>query len=287
MPFQIKTLIILFISLFLAVNIAYSQQIIQLNVTDKIIANAEFYQGDTDKPYILILHGFLQTHQFPTVKRLAESLHESGYNVLTPTLSLNINQRTKSLACEAIHTHSLKGDLHELNLWLKWLERKTISPIVLIGHSIGALMMPDYISTYPSDRIQQVIFLSMPNFASGLPQSYETLEYKNLALKLIKNNDRNLHEFGLSYCKKFITTAEAFLSYYHLSKEHLLTSIKEININKALIIGSEDNRVEDSWKSDNKQLNIEFIRIEGANHFFDYEHEFELLENVEKLLDKK
>ncbi len=38
----------------------------------------------------MILHGFMLTHNFQTVKQLAESLHESGYTVLTPSLSLGL-----------------------------------------------------------------------------------------------------------------------------------------------------------------------------------------------------
>ena len=60
---------------------------IKLNIHDNITAYAEYFQGDADKPTILILHGFLLTHNFHTVKRLAESLHESGYNILIPTFT--------------------------------------------------------------------------------------------------------------------------------------------------------------------------------------------------------
>jgi hypothetical protein len=45
-----------------------------------IRAGASYQVGEHNKPAILLLHGFLQTREFPTVATLAGGLHDAGYN---------------------------------------------------------------------------------------------------------------------------------------------------------------------------------------------------------------
>jgi esterase/lipase len=272
----------LVILLIFSLNPAYGEKV-QLKNLEHIMVNAELYEGEADKPAILILHGFILTHNFPTVRRLAESLNESGYTVLTPTLSLNINNRKQSLPCEAIHTHSLEQDLIELDLWAKWLAKKTKNKIVLIGHSKGSLHIVSYLKTKPDVAVTQAIFLTIPDFGES-PYSNETEEYAKIANKMIQNNNNSLYEFGLSYCKKYPTTARNYLSYYNLSKETIIKDFAEIAINKSLIMGSADKRIDLKWNQGLKMVDTNIIVIEGANHFFDFEYEFELLSQVENLL---
>ena len=93
-------------------------EIIELETAEKRISQATFLQGDNDASPLLILHGFLQTREFSTVNRLVNSLNESGYTVLAPTLTLGISRRKQSLACEAIHTHSVEKDTAEIAQWI-------------------------------------------------------------------------------------------------------------------------------------------------------------------------
>ncbi len=62
--------------------------VVTLELQQGLTARAEYRAGARDKPAVLILHGFLQTHNFPTVHNLAEGLVTAGYSVLTPTLTL-------------------------------------------------------------------------------------------------------------------------------------------------------------------------------------------------------
>jgi len=258
---------------------------VQLNISDKLIANAEYYPGEKNRPFILIMHGFLLNHNFPTVKRLAESLNSSGYNILTPSLTLGINQRKKSLACEAIHTHSLKKDVSELDQWIKWLQKKTSGEIILIGHSTGSIHLAKFLSNHPSDRIKEIIFIAMPDLNPNFRDN-ETINFEQKAKQLVLNNDMSLHDFKIAYCEKYPTTAENYLSYLQLSKENILNDLDKITVPKTLIMGSKDNRINESWRHTLLQHGVNVISIEGANHFFDYEYEFDLLDIVENILSQ-
>ncbi len=68
----------------------------ELDIAPGVTAEADYWPGEADMPAVLILHGFLQTSEFPTVRRLAESLAEEGFSVLTPSLTLGLNRRRQS-----------------------------------------------------------------------------------------------------------------------------------------------------------------------------------------------
>lgn len=258
---------------------------IHLNVSDKISANAQYYPGKENKPFVLILHGFMLSYNFPTVNHLAESLHESDYNVITPNLSLGISQRKKSLACEAIHTHSLEQDIAELQHWVKWIENKTDKDIILIGHSTGSIHLVNYLSSHPSKKIKKLILIAIPDLTVNF-QKEEFHQLKVKAEQLVLNNDNSLHDFKMMYCNKYPTTAENFLSYLQFSKENIITNLDIISVNKTLIIGTNDKRVDHSWSKKLHRHGVDVIRIDGANHFFDNEHEFDLLDIVENIISK-
>ncbi len=143
-----------------------------------LAATAEYLQGDAGAPAALILHGFLQTREFITVRRLADSLHESGYTILLPNLTLGINVRKESLSCEAIHTHSMQQDLNEISRWIDWLEHRKHDKIVLIGHSAGSLQLAAYLSSHLNQPIQHSILISLIAYGLG-PVANETPEEQN------------------------------------------------------------------------------------------------------------
>ncbi|WP_214660504.1 alpha/beta hydrolase [sulfur-oxidizing endosymbiont of Gigantopelta aegis] len=285
-------LIYLFFSQLFFCYSAFSQddltqpRIIVLPQTDALSSYGECYPGESDKPTILILHGFMLTHNFQTVKRLAESLHDSGYNVLTPTLTLGINKRKQSMSCEAIHTHSLLDDMKEIEQWVQWLTKKSLATkaekkIIMIGHSAGSSQIISYIHHYPQTPVKYLIFLSMPNFGDS-PNSFERKQ--DLELAESAKNDNEMKVFSLSYCRKYVTTAKNFISYYNLSKKNLFKYLEQSPIDKTLVLGSEDTRVDKEWNKNLSSTGMNVIIIPGANHFFDSEHEFNLFDVVENIL---
>src|SRR5574340_930443 len=111
--------------LFSALPTSAQAVITQLEMHPGIPASAEYLAGQADRPAVLLLHGFLQTRAFSTVGALARGMHDAGYAVLSPTLSLGIPGRNKSLACEAVHAHSLDDDVTGI---ARWAHRKAGTP---------------------------------------------------------------------------------------------------------------------------------------------------------------
>ena len=258
-------------------------QEIELETAERYIASANFLGGETDKKAILILHGFLQTSNFSTVKRLGDTLHEAGFNVLTPTLSLGMHRRKQSLPCEAIHTHSNQSDTAEIKQWVDWLAEKTGKKLTLIGHSSGSITLLNYLDTFGSEKIERVILISMSPFNDHIGPVQE----KNVkwAHDDLKSGYDSLYTFKLSYCDTYPSTSSAWLSYQQWNQKKLSElTVKHSNLIN-VIIGTNDDRLSMEWRNllESKEVKISFI--EGANHFFDQSHEFDLSDTIESLLE--
>ena len=87
---------------------------VEVKLPSGIIASADFHQGITSQPAILLLHGFLQTRLSPPISTLANNLASKGYTTLSPTISLGINKRKQSMSCEMVHTHTMNDEVAEL-----------------------------------------------------------------------------------------------------------------------------------------------------------------------------
>jgi pimeloyl-ACP methyl ester carboxylesterase len=256
------------IGLMLAVPSAWSGTV-ESEVGPGLSASALYSPGDDDAPVVLILHGFLQTHNFYTVRRLHDSLADEGYTVLSPTLSLGIHKRVQSLDCEALHLHDLDGDVAELAHWVAWLQRRHGKPVVLIGHSAGGHVMTRYLHEHGDAPVAMGILVSLSHLRGSEKGQVQG----------------DVGEYSLSYCEKYMTPPAAYRSYVDWGREQMLAAIQAHSGAIAVILGSDDDRIEASWRQVLTDGGVNVLNIDGANHFFDSAHEFDLLEAVEALLD--
>ena len=276
---------LLFLYLVLSLSASNLQaEIVSLQTSKDITSSASYLSGDKDKPLLIFIHGFLQTRDFSTVKRLSDTLHDSGYSVLLPTLSLGISNRAQSLPCESIHLHSLKGDTDEIDQWVNWGSQKGYKEIVLIGHSAGSVNITAYLENGVHPSVKKTVLISLTYYGSGRAAAFETQDHADQARKMLRDGDAGLGKFALAFCKEYVTTAEAFLSYYDWSADKILNVIKHVPPENYIIIGSEDERIGQDWVASLKEANGKIIVIDGASHFFDQAHEFDLSDSVEEII---
>lgn len=283
----VKRLNTILVGFLLLVNtiLSYADTVKIKNASNKTMS-AIYLPSDNNKNPILLLHGFLQTNHFSTISRLSSTLNEQEYTLLNPTLSLGINNRMQSLSCEAIHTHSLDTDAEELKQWIDWLYEKTGKKVTLIGHSAGGPVILNYINKNSTTHINHIILISLSYYASG-PSANETKEHAKQALNLINKNQDQLGTYALNYCKTYPTYASNFLSYYNWNTEKTSQVIEKLSNKISIIIGTDDKRIDSTWRQQlhNKHNNV--TSIEGANHFFDKTHEFDLNDAIENILTKQ
>jgi pimeloyl-ACP methyl ester carboxylesterase len=246
-----------------------------------IRASAEYLIGEHSKPAVLLLHGFLQTREFPTVVTLARGLQDAGYTVLMPTLSLNIPNRVQSLACEAVHKHSMEEDVAEIGHWIAWLKSHGHRGIVLVGHSFGSLQLLAYLNAQPDEAVKAYIGASLIEAQIGSgerPALIAQLENRVLLKK------HALLTQTLSFCKQYTSTPEGLLSYVRWDQPRTLMALKQSPVSVQLIMGDSDQELGRNWIKTLKHVQTPTVVVKGANHFMDGQHEFDLLEHTLKFL---
>lgn len=253
--------------------------VIEARLPSGKMATAEFHAGRRGQPAVLILHGFLQTHTFPTVDSTKDALSAAGYTVVAPTLSLGISRRNRSLPCEALHLHTLDEDVAEVAFWVKWLVRKGHARIVLIGHSFGNLQLLAYLGRTPSPTVKKLVMISLTDVE--LKQDAQQRAQLANALKTrVARNDQTLAEVEFGHCRKYVGPPAALLSYLRLSRKSILADLADAPAPALVIMGGKDDRMGPDWVDTLTARGIDVRVIPGATHFFDNQYEFDLQEAV-------
>ncbi|GAB6070726.1 hypothetical protein JCM30760_18230 [Thiomicrorhabdus hydrogeniphila] len=265
---------------------SYAETVSHKLLHSQNIAEADYKEGQANKPAILIVHGFLTTNKFHTVATMSKSLQEEGYTTLAPTLTLGINKRKNSIKCNSIHTHTLESDVNEIEDWVNWLVAKGYNKIILIGHSSGSQELVEYLSTKSNAHIEGAIFTSLFYFKG---KELGTLKNEIVyAQDLIERNQHYPYKYSFLFCKNnYSATPESYLSYLKLDKRYVLNSLKHLKIPNYTIMGSADKRyqkVGKAWLNDLKKTGSHVIEVKGANHFFSSEHEFDLQDIIIKII---
>lgn len=256
--------------------------IAELGMRPGISASAEYLAGQRDKPAVLVLHDFLQTRDFPTITALARGLQDAGYPVLSPTLTLGIPNRTQSLACEAVHRHSLDDDVAEISRWVDWLKSHGHHSIVLIGHSFGSLQLLAYLSNKPDAAVKGYIGTSLVEAQIGAvsrPALIARLESQ------VQRKQHTLVTQQLSFCRKYPSPPESLLSYVRWDQPRTLAALKQSPVSVQLIMGDADELLGRSWIMALQHVQTPMVIVQGASHFMDGEHELDLLEHTLKFLE--
>lgn len=255
--------------------------VVQIEARPGIPASASYFAGRGDKPAVLLLHGFLQTRAFVTVAALARGLNDAGYPVLSPTLSLGIPNRETSLACEAVHTHGMDDDVTEIASWVAWMKSQGHASIVLVGHSFGSLQLLAYLSGRPDPAVKAYFGTSLIEANIGDTPRADLLAQLE---RQVLENDRALVSRPLSFCRNYLSTSPALLSYARWDQARTLASLKQAPVKTRLVMGDSDEMLGRDWIQKLKRTRVPVTIVDGANHFMDGQHEFELLDHALQFL---
>lgn len=260
-----------------------AERIIQDQVSNSSpMAEARYLTGDANKPAILILHGFLATHQFPTIRALQDYFNFEGYTTLAPTLTLQTPLRKNSLNCNSLHTHTLQQDINEIVGWINWLEHQGHQEIILIGHSSGSLQLVETLSNHSLPSVKAAFLTSL--YFLNTEQLGTDPEQLIKAKNAVAANDLTPQKYSFLYCQNdYLATPQSFLSYMASTKNQILNSLNRFDIPTYTVIGTKDERhlqLGMNWVKELQQTQTQVILIDGANHFFSNEHEAELQEII-------
>lgn len=278
--------IIMFAFLFSISTLSHAQTISHHIKSINIEAEADYVSADIEKPAIVIIHGFLTTNKFHTVTAMAKGLQDEGFSTLTPTLTLDINKRKSSIKCNSVHTHTLEKDILEIKEWVEWLEKKGHKKIIVVGHSSGSQELLEYLNNYPSSTITGAVFTSL-FYLRG--KELGTLENEVIFAKdLISKKENRPTKYSFLFCKNnYFATPESYLSYLKLDRSYILSLLKDLTVPSYTLMGSADKRylsVGENWLTDLKNSGTNLITVDGANHFFSSEHEFDLQDHLVEII---
>jgi len=258
----------------------YSAQI-TVSLPNNAVANADYRIGDSNKPAVFLLHGFMATHNLNIIQIMAEELESQGYTIIAPTLSLNINNRHSGANCDAVHTHTMQSDVDEIAWWVNWIKKKGHKKIIMVGFSTGSLQIAIFLAQNSPAIIKKAVLIS-PAYLAGdpFPKAEEKADI-DTAKKLLANDVNQLHEYHLSYCKgDFVAPPNVFLSYKKWTEMQMINVVKNITTPYSVIIGGADHRFGTRLVKHIGLKNSKVITIPGANHFFDSPYEFDFLDQL-------
>jgi len=243
------------------------------------IVSAGFHAGKRDRLAVLVLHGFLQTREFPTVASVTEALAAAGHTVIAPTLSLGISKRNRSLPCEAIQLHSLNEGVEEIAFWVRWLQRQGYHRIVLVGHSFGNIQLLHYLGGTPSAAVKRALAISLTDVEVRQSAPHRAQVAQGLRERVARQ-DRGLTEIELGHCRKYVGPPAALLSYMTVTRDSLLKTLAQASVPITAVMGSKDDRMGADWVTTLVARGVDVRVIEGASHFFDNQYEFDLQDTV-------
>ncbi|TVQ75349.1 MAG: alpha/beta hydrolase, partial [Chromatiaceae bacterium] len=114
--------------------------------------------------------------------------------------------------------------------------------------------------------------------------AFESPEHAARARASRARGNPELDEYALGFCRRYVTTPTAYLSYFDWDKQRTDRAFQSLGVPATLIAGSADERINLEWIETLQRHGAEIRIVEGANHFFDHLHEFDLLDEIEQIL---
>jgi dienelactone hydrolase len=236
---------------------------------------AEYREGDPQKPAVLVVHGFLQTHRFSTVQLINNELAEAGYSVLSPTLSLNISARKNSLTCDAIQNHTVAQASEEIAFWIDWLKRSGHSRLLLVGHSTGSNRLLSYLQNHPDPAVAALIATAVGPIENWR-YPHESQQQLKQAKAEQSRGDTTLGHYTLSFChKNYTAPTSGYLSYMQWRSEWLIEAMQKSPVPLTVVLGGSDKWLPPDWAERLDKAALNTVSIPEANHYFSGIGEFE------------
>jgi len=247
-----------------------------------VTANLETTGDDWQQgPVLLMTHGTLAHNKMEIMATLQQAFLERGVSSLAINLSLGLSDRKGMYDCPVPHTHQHTDAVDEIGLWLDWLKKQGVGKVVLLGHSRGGNQTARFAASHDSDMIRGVILIApqtwseeeeKADYQKRYGKALEPLLAKAEKLVAEGKGQTMLKHVDFIYCKDTAASAAAFVSYYKPDAMMDTPSVIPA-IHKPVLVfaGSADTTVKNlpqEMKSVATRDNVQFVVIEGADHFF-------------------
>jgi pimeloyl-ACP methyl ester carboxylesterase len=246
---------------------------------------------------VLLTHGTLAHNRMEIISELQGQLRDAGRNTLAINLSLGLDDREGAYDCAVPHRHRHTDAVDEIAAWVEWLKGEGAGDIAVLGHSRGGNQTAWYAAERTDPAVQAVVLIAPSTWSEEqAARGYESASAKPLAPVLTRARAAARHGEGealmqdvdLLYCQGASATVDAFLSYYEPDPRFDTPQLLErIALPTLVIAGSEDTIVRDLEErvaplADGERL--QFVMLEGADHFFRDLYVDDIVEAVDRFL---
>lgn len=231
---------------------------------------------------VLIMHSFLAHNGMEIIKASQEAFLENKQNTLAINLSLGVDNRHGNYDCFIPIRHKLSDAFAELDAWISWLSLKGVKKIVLMGHSISANQILNYVVKRNNPSVTGLVLLA-PNThgTASSPIRYKESYGADLSEVLVRakqliedgKKDQLMKDTDYGFCPKTSVSADAFVAFYQKEKEfwnaHLYLPKTKVPV--LIVAGSNDEHQPNIDKHvkpyvDDKRIFLTIV--EGSDHFF-------------------
>lgn len=249
---------------------------------------------------VLMLHGTMAHANMEIMFTLAEVLAENDIETLRVTLSLNVDDRIGMFPCDALHDHGERDALDELSAWMRWLAEQGRVQTLMLAHSRGAGQVAAFAASGAEPAPAGLILVAPTVRGAGdLALSYERRSGRSLALLVDRARehvadgepDAVLADVAFLHCEQSDVTARAFLAYY--GQDDGVDALDLIGGQPAPVIviaGGEDPLTERLGPEAGElaqEGEIDFVTVEGADHFFRDLYAYDVVDAIVEWLDRQ
>jgi dienelactone hydrolase len=276
-----KKTVLLLALLFVQVTFAEN---VTITLKNGLTANANFRSHSTNKPAIIVVHGFLSTYNYYTVQVISDELYDKGYTVLTPNLTLGISNRSEPISCDSLHQNTINNEGDEINAWLDWLGSQGYRHFALVGHSAGSNSILASLENNKTP-LDAIILAALYDF-NTLPEKVLERDKKRAQNNLISDKPDT---YSLALCRgNYLTTSSNYLSYLNWTKTRIIDTLNRSPYPITVIMPGKDSRLAGTdWLEQLRQTQAKVRLIPNADHFFTSDAEFDLTEAINQALNIK
>lgn len=255
-----------------------------------LTVSADYYEGETDGPAFIVMHGTWAHHTMELPTYLTELLEYEGKTVLNISLSLGLSNREGFLDCSKDPVLGAQQDaVTELDHWFDWLKEKGYSEVVLIAHSRGGAQSALFAQQTKHPMLKQLALIAPATWEQGvIEQGYKDhfgVSIDEILAKFAKLGDYDrLDQIGVLYCDSGTVDKRTFVSYYTpVPEKNTPTLLQQISVPTAVYLGSQDEislRFAEQQDDLADSNHVEVIMIDGADHFFRDLYADEIIEDL-------
>jgi pimeloyl-ACP methyl ester carboxylesterase len=213
---------------------------------------------------VVLVHGTLAHDRQETIAALQKNLRERGVASLAITLSLGIDDRQGSRACDVVHDYALAGAQREIRLWVEWLNAQRAKSVDILGFSRGGAQVA---AMGPELPMVRRMVLVAPTFSTALEQAaiYERTFGHPLAPELDAARKEPLQKRTVDFltCKQAPVLGATFLDVYTELPPRLAAKTGHPTL---IIVAGKDEVVPDLGGK--LPSDVRPVVIDGASHFF-------------------